>query len=295
MSSILSNLGAERLAMLASFDELLLWQGAEQTQLQMSLAQSDFIFTCLQQQPALIGWLFERRALHERDKGYADELACRLRNACSEEELWRELRQFRRQELLWLAWQDFTRQISLKQSLAHLSALAQSIVLGAYRYLYQNCCKLWGTPSDQAGNALPLLILAMGKLGGEELNFSSDIDLIFAYPSDGQTRGAARSLENVQFFTRLGQRLIKALEMPTVDGFCYRVDLRLRPFGQSGPLVMSFAALESYYQTQGRDWERYAMIKARVLGEAEFLPHSAALRHLLSPFVYRRYSDFSAI
>ncbi|MGL4734615.1 MAG: bifunctional [glutamate--ammonia ligase]-adenylyl-L-tyrosine phosphorylase/[glutamate--ammonia-ligase] adenylyltransferase, partial [Enterovibrio sp.] len=293
--SILSQLGEQRFAAFVGCDALALWQDADKTQLQMALAQSDFIFASLQQQPSLIGWLFERRALHERAQGYAEKLACRLRDVGSEEELWRALRQFRRQELLWLAWQDFTRQIPLSVSFAHLSALAQSIVLSAYHYLYQNCCNLWGTPCDQAGNALPLLILAMGKLGGEELNFSSDIDLIFAYPSDGQTRGGARSLENVQFFTRLGQRLIKALELPTVDGFCYRVDLRLRPFGESGPLVMSFAALESYYQTQGRDWERYAMIKARVLGAQDFMPHSLALRKLLWPFVFRRYSDFSAI
>ncbi|MGL6176083.1 MAG: bifunctional [glutamate--ammonia ligase]-adenylyl-L-tyrosine phosphorylase/[glutamate--ammonia-ligase] adenylyltransferase, partial [Vibrionaceae bacterium] len=161
--SILSQLGEQRFAALAGCDGLALWQEADKTQLQMALAQSDFIFASLQQQPSLIGWLFERCVLHERAQGYADELACRLRDVGSEEELWRALRQFRRQELLWLAWQDFTRQIPLSVSFAHLSALAQSIVLGAYRYLYQNCCNLWGTPCDQAGNALPLLILAMGK------------------------------------------------------------------------------------------------------------------------------------
>lgn len=134
----------------------------------------------------------------------------------------------------------------------------------------------------------------MGKLGGFELNFSSDIDLIFAYPENGVTQGGRRELDNAQFFTRLGQKLIKVLDQHTMDGFVYRVDMRLRPFGESGPLVMSFAALEDYYQEQGRDWERYAMVKARVLG-AEKREYCQILRQMLRPFVYRRYIDFSVI
>ncbi|MGY6420909.1 bifunctional [glutamate--ammonia ligase]-adenylyl-L-tyrosine phosphorylase/[glutamate--ammonia-ligase] adenylyltransferase, partial [Proteus mirabilis] len=102
--------------------------------------------------------------------------------------------------------------------------------------------------------------------GGFELNFSSDIDLIFAYPENGVTPGGRRELDNAQFFTRLGQKMIKVLDQHTMDGFVYRVDMRLCPFGESGPLVMSFAAREDYDQEQGRDWGRYAMVKARVLG-----------------------------
>ncbi len=112
---------------------------------------------------------------------------------------------------------------------------------------------------------MPLLILGMGKLGGGELNFSSDIDLIFTYPHNGETSGGRRSVENQQFFTKLGQKLISALHQVTADGFVFRVDMRLRPFGDSGPLVLSFAAMEDYYQAQGREWERYAMLKARIL------------------------------
>ncbi|MGR5488541.1 bifunctional [glutamate--ammonia ligase]-adenylyl-L-tyrosine phosphorylase/[glutamate--ammonia-ligase] adenylyltransferase, partial [Vibrio alfacsensis] len=106
--------------------------------------------------------------------------------------------------------------------------------------------------------------------------------------------GTRRSIANAQFFTRLGQRIIKALDQQTFDGFCYRVDMRLRPFGESGPLVMSYAALEDYYQEQGRDWERYAMVKARVMG-SEMYPQYQELRKMLRPFVFRRYIDFSAI
>src|SRR5690606_807953 len=109
------------------------------------------------------------------------------------------------------------------------------------------------------------LVIGMGKLGAWELNLSSDIDLIFAYPENGDTVGAARSFGNQDFFTRLGQRIIKSIDQTTPDGFVFRVDMRLRPYGQSGTLVSSFDALESYYQTQGREWERFAMIKARVV------------------------------
>ncbi|MGB5397989.1 MAG: bifunctional [glutamate--ammonia ligase]-adenylyl-L-tyrosine phosphorylase/[glutamate--ammonia-ligase] adenylyltransferase, partial [Gammaproteobacteria bacterium] len=150
----------------------------------------------------------------------------------------------------------------------------------------------FGTPLDENGRPQQLLVLGMGKLGGYELNFSSDIDLIFAYPQDGQTQGG-RSLSIHEFFVRLAQKLIRALNEITADGFVFRVDARLRPFGDSGPLVMSFAALEQYYQSQGRDWERYAMVKARAIaGDAADI---ADLDQLLRPFIYRRYLDYSAI
>jgi glutamate-ammonia-ligase adenylyltransferase len=136
----------------------------------------------------------------------------------------------------------------------------------------------------------------MGKLGGHELNFSSDIDLIFVYPHSGETQGNRRSIENQQFFTRLAQKLITSLHQHTADGFVYRVDMRLRPFGESGPLVLTFSAMEDYYQEQGRDWERYAMLKARAIpslnGDDTY---HQQLSTLLRPFVYRRYIDFSVI
>ena len=140
-----------------------------------------------------------------------------------------------------------------------------------------------------------LLILGMGKLGGRELNFSSDIDLIFVYPDAGETVGGRKAVENSKFFTRLGQRLIRALDEVTAEGFAYRTDMRLRPFGDSGALVLSFASMEDYYQEQGRDWERYAMIKAKILGEDLSNLNHRYLKQMLRPFVYRRYLDFSAI
>jgi glutamate-ammonia-ligase adenylyltransferase len=137
-----------------------------------------------------------------------------------------------------------------------------------------------------------MVVLGMGKLGGRELNVSSDIDLIFGFPSKGETRGGRRALDNQQFFVRLGQRLIQALDQITADGFVFRTDMRLRPYGQSGALALSFAALEAYYQDQGRDWERYAMVKARVVAGDQRA--GQVLMETLRPFVYRKYIDFSA-
>lgn len=225
---------------------------------------------------------------------YQTQLSERLVDIENEDDLMRILRHFRHQQLIRIAWLQFFQLCHTACTLKQLSVLAETLICVARDTLYLQCCQQWGTPCDSEGKPQPLLILGMGKLGGFELNFSSDIDLIFAYPENGMTQGGRRELDNAQFFTRLGQKLIKALDQATIDGFVYRVDMRLRPFGESGPLVMSFAALEDYYQEQGRDWERYAMIKARVLG-AEKKEYCQILRQMLRPFIYRRYIDFSVI
>ncbi|HEY8540057.1 MAG TPA: bifunctional [glutamate--ammonia ligase]-adenylyl-L-tyrosine phosphorylase/[glutamate--ammonia-ligase] adenylyltransferase, partial [Steroidobacteraceae bacterium] len=148
-----------------------------------------------------------------------------------------------------------------------------------------------GVPrGETSGEPQPMLIFGMGKLGGGELNFSSDIDLVFLYPEEGQTDGA-RSVDNAEFFLRLGQKIAQILAAPTVEGFVYRVDLRLRPFGDSGRLAVSFPAFENYLQQHGRDWERYAYVKARAITAQEHYP--ALYDEVLRPFVYRRYLDFS--
>ncbi|KOO02383.1 bifunctional [glutamate--ammonia ligase]-adenylyl-L-tyrosine phosphorylase/[glutamate--ammonia-ligase] adenylyltransferase [Vibrio nereis] len=229
-----------------------------------------------------------------RCHSYRERLATLLAGCSDELQGHRVLRQFRNREMVYIAWRDFTGTWSLEESLEHISQLAEAMIFETYQWQYKACCELWGTPCNAEGEAQPMLIMGMGKLGGGELNFSSDIDLIFTYPENGETQGARQSIANAQFFTRLGQRIIKALDQQTFDGFCYRVDMRLRPFGDSGPLVMSYAALEDYYQEQGRDWERYAMIKARVMG-SEMYPQYQELRKMLRPFVFRRYIDFSAI
>ena len=158
--------------------------------------------------------------------------------------------------------------------------------------LHDWTCAELGTPRDAEGRPQRLVVLAMGKLGARELNLSSDIDLIFAFAQIGEVTGGPRALSNEQFFVRLAQRLVQSLASATVDGFVFRVDTRLRPFGEVGPLAMSFQAMEDYYQSQAREWERYAMIKARpVAGDPA---DRDQLMAMLRPFVYRRYLDFGA-
>lgn len=270
------------------------WSKDEKQQLETVLGLSDFIAESLMSDEVLFEQLPQLLKVNKRAENYRQELQQRLSQCANEIEFLHQLRLFRRQEMVIIAWRDFLQQWPLETSLQHLSMLAEAMIVEAYQWQYKVCCEEWGTPCNAQGEAQPMLIIGMGKLGGAELNFSSDIDLIFTYPENGETQGKRRSLDNAQFFTRLGQRVIKALDQTTFDGFCYRVDMRLRPFGESGPLVMSYAALEDYYQEQGRDWERYAMVKARVMG-CEMYPQYQELRQMLRPFVFRRYIDFSAI
>ncbi|HCG7313199.1 TPA: bifunctional [glutamate--ammonia ligase]-adenylyl-L-tyrosine phosphorylase/[glutamate--ammonia-ligase] adenylyltransferase [Vibrio parahaemolyticus] len=257
-------------------------------------ALSQFITETIHRDEALAQQLPRMLSELSRHQAYRSRLAALLAECPDEISGHRVLRQFRNREMVYIAWKDFLHAWTLEESLRHLSQLAEAMIFETYQWQYKICCAEWGTPTNAEGEAQPMLIIGMGKLGGGELNFSSDIDLIFTYPENGETQGARRSIANAQFFTRLGQRIIKALDQQTFDGFCYRVDMRLRPFGESGPLVMSYAALEDYYQEQGRDWERYAMIKARVMG-CEMYPQYQELRKMLRPFVFRRYIDFSAI
>ncbi|ERK17312.1 Glutamate-ammonia-ligase adenylyltransferase [Pantoea sp. AS-PWVM4] len=259
-----------------------------------ALAFSDFIVDNLQQHPEWWQQLQQQPPQPEEWQHYVAWLNDTLAGIGNESDLMRELRLFRRHMLVRIAWMQCLQQASTSESLQQLSVLAETLIAAARDWVWQDCCRDFGTPCNAAGEAQPMLILGMGKLGGNELNFSSDIDLIFAWPENGVTRGGRRELDNAQFFTRMGQRLIKVLDQPTVDGFVYRVDMRLRPFGDSGPLVLSFAALEDYYQEQGRDWERYAMVKARLMGDDQGR-WSQELQQMLRPFVYRRYIDFSVI
>ena len=223
-----------------------------------------------------------------------DELVARLADCTDEEALARALRRFRNRHQLRIIWRDLNRLCDLRETCRDLSDMADACIDLAYHWLYPQLCAQHGTPiGRRSGLPQHMVILGMGKLGAHELNLSSDIDLIFGYPEGGETEGVKRTLDNQEFFTRLGQKLIRALDAITVDGFVFRTDMRLRPYGSSGALVLSFNALEQYYQDQGRDWERYAMIKARVVGGDQ--QAGRELLEMLRPFVYRRYLDFSAI
>jgi glutamate-ammonia-ligase adenylyltransferase len=206
-------------------------------------------------------------------------------------ELMRVLRQRRHRELLRIAWRDLAGWASLPETLGELSDLADACVEAALLWLERDFAARHGVLRDASGAAARLIVLGMGKLGGRELNFSSDIDLILAYDADGVSDGP-HPLEHEEYCRRLAQSLVRVLSEPTADGFVYRVDTLLRPFGKSGPLVMHVDAMEQYYQTHGREWERYALIKARPI--AGDRAAGDRLLATLRPFVYRRYLDFGA-
>ncbi len=223
----------------------------------------------------------------------AARLAAALVDSPDEPALHRALRVVRRREQTRIIWRDITGLAGLDETLEDLSELADCCIRAALDRLQDWTRAELGTPRDALGRPQCLLVIGMGKLGARELNLSSDIDLIFVCPIQGQVTDGPRPLDQQQFFVRLAQRLVQALNAQTVDGFVFRVDTRLRPFGDSGPLVMSLDALEDYYQSQAREWERYAMIKARVLtGDPAEI---SALEDLLRPFIYRRYLDFGSI
>ncbi|WP_418886835.1 bifunctional [glutamate--ammonia ligase]-adenylyl-L-tyrosine phosphorylase/[glutamate--ammonia-ligase] adenylyltransferase [Gilliamella apicola] len=258
------------------------------------LVQSDFIVDAFYRYPQWLTNIINHPPQADERRYYQQWLNEHLTSVLDETALMKALRLFRRYILVRLEWSQLTYTSSDELILSQLSELAEVIIVTARDWLYELSCKEWGTPCSHQGEPQPLLILGMGKLGGGELNFSSDIDLIFTYPEHGQTQGGRRELDNAVFFTRLGQRLIRALDNITEDGFVYRVDMRLRPLGEGGPLVLSFSSMEDYYQEQGRDWERYAMVKAKVLGDQQD-PYSKELYQMLKPFVYRRYIDFSVL
>jgi len=222
----------------------------------------------------------------------AQRLEEQLLTVTDESALHQALRQFRREQMVRIIWRDLTGAAALAETLEDLSELADISIQKALALLMAWAIEKWGVPYGENGAVQELVVLGMGKLGARELNLSSDVDLIFTYPEVGETDGP-RHQSNEQFFTRLCQQLIKAINTVTADGFVFRVDTRLRPFGDSGPLVLSFDAMEVYYQANAREWERYAMIKARVVAGSESATEQ--LNQFLQPFVYRRYIDFGAI
>jgi len=203
-----------------------------------------------------------------------------------------ELRQFRNRHLLRILWREVAGDASLEETLGSLSVLADRLLAAACHFAERQMHYRYGVVRNQHGAPVSLVVLGMGKLGGNELNFSSDIDLIFLYPGGADSDGD-RSLSAAEYFARVSRQIIALLDEVTSDGFVFRIDTRLRPFGDSGPPVVSFGALESYLTKHGRDWERYAYVKARVVGPAP--PESVVrdlFRNLIVPFVYRRYLDF---
>jgi glutamate-ammonia-ligase adenylyltransferase len=260
-------------------------------QLPHVFAASEFVADAATREPGLIGGLAHAGELaRARNAGELDGLAAALASAQSGESAFMDaLRRLRRRELVRIAWRDLAGTATLAETMAEVSALADAAISAALAFARRAFEPRYGTPRSPKGEAQELLVIGMGKLGGCELNFSSDIDLVFLYPEGGDTDGP-RAVDNEEYFTRLGQSLIRLLDARTQEGFVFRVDMRLRPLGEAGPLAMNFAAFEGYLQEHGRDWERYAWVKARAItGAARY---RALYDDVVRPFVYRRYLDF---
>lgn len=252
-------------------------------------ACSEFVaHTCVRDPHLLLGLVVTGDLFKPADDEY---FALRLADiAGSDTEVMDALRRVRQREMVRIAWRDLAGWASLDETLAELSALADECIRSAYRIVHAALVTRYGEPRGESNGALQtLMVLGMGKLGGRELNYSSDIDLILLYPEQGMTDGA-RAIDNTEFFMRAGQKMVQLLATQTACGFVYRVDLRLRPFGDSGRIALSFDAFENYLQQHGRDWERYAYVKARAITAQEHYPD--LYENVLRPFVFRRYLDY---
>lgn len=273
-----------------------------QSYLEDAQKYSNYLTRWFQAKPLWQKWVNQRVELpltYTAIEGIFDELETPLVGQLYDErQLMKALREARQRTMLWLGVRDLANLASLDEVTQAMTAFAEIAMAKAMGVLTQELSMSHGMPKRADGVDMPLWVVGMGKLGGRELNVSSDIDLIFVYEDDGDTEGGPKSLSHHEWFTRLGKRLIKVLSELTEDGFVFRVDMRLRPNGDSGPLVCSLSMLEEYFMVQGREWERYAWIKGRLIYPIE----EAGVRGLpqpfyevVRPFVYRRYLDFGVI
>lgn len=252
---------------------------------------SHYLARLLAAEPELLAWL-RLYYLAICDAAFIQHTLDNLATE-TEEQLANAVRKLRKRVMLHLILRDVNGLCDLAEVMQAMTALAEITVRRAHALVMQTLLTQFGQAiGAESGQPQEMLVIGMGKLGGGELNVSSDIDLIFVFPEDGETNGA-RTLSNQEFFSRVGRKLIALINDLTADGFVFRVDMRLRPYGDSGPLAMSFAALEEYLVTQGREWERYAWIKARVVSPADSI-YINELEKLARPFVFRKYLDFGA-
>ncbi|MBK9445068.1 MAG: bifunctional [glutamate--ammonia ligase]-adenylyl-L-tyrosine phosphorylase/[glutamate--ammonia-ligase] adenylyltransferase [Betaproteobacteria bacterium] len=265
---------------------------------QPALRHSRFLRHLLDSRPAVTTWLKDNAAAPVTASTMLEFLEAAA--ATDDSELKGVLRKLRQRVMAALAVRDLTGRANLAEVVETMTVLADTTTNFALDFIHRQLATQHGEPLDASGQPQRLMIVGMGKLGGRELNVSSDVDYIFIYPEEGETAGAQTEksrIDNYDFFTRLGKRLINALGEATEDGQVFRVDMRLRPNGDSGPLVCSLDSLENYFITQGREWERYAWIKARVMNEGSNLQPAwkTALEKVARPFIFRKYLDFGAI
>jgi len=253
-----------------------------------TLLASDFAFDVFRRQPAMLAPAGLERLRASADAGTRGAM---LELPQDEEGCMAVLRRFRHAEAARIVFRDVNGLDDLDETLASTSTLYETLLASALRWSENSLHARFGRPRDPGGVEQRMVVVGFGKLGGNELNFSSDIDLVLAYASAGETDGT-KPLDNGEYFIREARQLVRLLAETTVDGICARVDLRLRPFGNAGRLALPFAAMEQYYQREGRDWERYAWIKARpVAGDRTA---GRELQDMMRPFVYRRYLDYTA-
>ncbi len=253
-----------------------------------ALRHSRYAQRLLQSEPAQRGRL--EATLHQPWDRAAMEALLADEEIADEAALKRALRILRKRVYLRMLTRDLAGLADLDEVVRTVTTLAEVAIVQAAARLHRWLGDSYGQPvGAESGAAQQIIVVAMGKLGGGELNVSSDVDLIYVYPEDGETTGPRR-ISNHEYFTQLSRKISQALSELTPDGYVFRVDTRLRPYGDSGPFVSSFAALEEYFITQGREWERYAWIKGRALTGDE-----AGLMELVRPFVYRKYLDYDAI
>ncbi len=276
---------------LARFPEAVRDDPALSGKLRRVAIASDFAIDVLAAQPAVLACL-------ARDDG-ASPFEPPLLPADNRADWPMLLRRHRRAESARLVWRDVLGLDDVDATLAGTTRLAEECLHVALAALERDFAQRHGVVRTRDGAAVRLVVFGMGKLGGGELNFSSDIDLVYAFEHGGESEptpaqaGSVRPLAAEDYFARLGQQLAKLLDETTADGFCHRVDLRLRPFGNAGRVALGFAAMEQYFQREGRDWERYAWQKARpVAGD---LAAGERFLQTLRPFVYRRYLDYGAL
>jgi len=274
-------------------DEAMVRHALARDELKFVWCASDFISGWCIRNPDQLDRLIEQGTLDQPcvPAALQQQLIASGADCHDEAALDKALRLFRQREMVCLAWRDLAGFSTVEETMAGVSVIAEASIALALDKHSQWLMERFGTPRDENGESAHMVVLGLGKLGGHELNYSSDIDLMFSYDNPGRTDGKRR-IDNQEFFIKLGRKLIGSLDRVDADGFVFRTDMRLRPNGESGPIALSFAAMEHYYQTHGRDWERYALIKARVV--AGNRDSGAALLAMLRPFIYRKYLDFSA-
>lgn len=266
-------------------------------ELERVLLASDFVYETLLRHQAILqdaDWIADIW-----QPGSLEQFKTEFQAYLNDQDAWAQesrlmavLRHYRNIEMVRIIWRDVLEYADLWETTSRLSCLAELSLQAGLDFCEQELTTVLGRPTDANGHAARFTVLALGKLGAGELNLSSDIDLMFVFTAHGNTQGGRRSVENQHYFNQLGQKLIHVINKITADGFVFRVDMRLRPFGQSGPLAQAFISMETYYQSHGRDWERYALIKGRpVAGD---LDAGYQLMDSLNSFIYRRYIDYSA-